>query len=275
MHVRPVARDERSRCVDVRDALVGGRDDVANERGRSATERPRDLGQSSSREPAGQHAIERLDSRWQCVDLGRGRGSDRGDTLSEGEQCGGRHVVMTPRSDELELLERCRLFAGTRPRPLAGISNAMRSAQPREHAPHPGAIVITHVVPSGVRRSIPGPKVWEFRFDEREIPPAGIRPEPERIGKDVLYSGVRDSREQRVERGRIIGDPREHGGDVDPDIESRRRQFFGGPEPRVRGRGARLDAPRERAVDGDQRDVYGDARCASTGRCRGRPADPL
>jgi hypothetical protein len=92
-HVRPIARHERPRRVDVRDPLIGPRDDVTHERCLAATEWTRDLGQSPSREPTREGAVQRLDARRDAGERSERSGRrDGGEALFESKESRGRHV---------------------------------------------------------------------------------------------------------------------------------------------------------------------------------------
>jgi hypothetical protein len=85
--MRPVARRERSRRVDVRHppaCAQCARDELAQERDFSAPARTDDFRQSPARQSSThQPRIQRFHARWQCAFLRTGRGKRVGEEVDE------------------------------------------------------------------------------------------------------------------------------------------------------------------------------------------------
>ena len=98
-------------------------------------------------------------------------------------------------------------------------------------------------------------QVREFFFEEGKEDGSGARLEKERVGEEILCTGVGSGFDQRFEVAGIVGDAGKHGGADDSGGDAREVQLTNGFEPQVGPRGARFKDAREFGVDGGDGDV--------------------
>jgi hypothetical protein len=143
-------------------------------------------------------------------------------------------------------------------------------AQPRMRVAEPRAIALARVRPERVRRPVARGQLGELLHHPGQVAVACGRLQAQRAGRDVRRTRLGRAPHQRLQVVAAVGDAGEHRHDVDAHVDA------GGRQPRHRaqarlGRGrARLDAPGERAVERDQRDVHRERRALG----RGAPARP-
>ena len=142
---------------------------------------------------------------------------------------------------------------------FVGVGDAVPGAQARHELRQPLAERGRQKGSLRVTLAVARDQVRELFFEEGKEDGSGARLEKERIGEEILCSGVGGGLDQRFEVSGIIGDAGKDGSADDSGGDAREIQLTNGFEPQIGPRGPRFKNACQFGVDGGDCDVDEDA----------------